>query len=565
MTLKKSATCQIFIYGSCVSRDTFEFLGSDFNLLYYVARQSFISSGNQTPELDELIPQLDSAFQNRMVRGDIFGNAYQLLEDFGEQADVIVIDLIDERGGVIETDGGYVSKLAEMWSGGGNNVLSGNRHIAFGTDLHFELWANAADRLAQLASSHGWLPKIIVLETPWAERDDKGEAVAFPEWMMNPGAANRLYARYYAHLRNLGFRVVRLPQGFSRTTFDHKWGASPFHYVEEAYRFLADAIEDVVAREAKHDFPQLLHMGRRAIEDWGGSRAITVEDLDELPEFEPGTLTAFTLTINGYPIDFLVEDNSSDTTLVSFHAALGTKQKKLPVFTGRSISDGLGLNRIFISDPSLLAGEDLGLAWFLGTKDLLLEPVLEQIIESFQRALKARHLVFFGMSGGGFAALNFSRMFPGSLAIPVNPQTNVLMYAEDHWWNFAASCFSAKDKKDARRMISGIPSINLCEIYASGTENITLYVQNSKDPHVASHLIPWCEATRWAKTNRLLLGNWGEGHVPPPGPVLRQLLSGLTPSHGDWRKYFGLLNNLGLDVMVPNRKSVSNRSPYCKE
>jgi hypothetical protein len=29
-------------------------------------------------------------------------------------------------------------------------------------------------------------------------------------------------------------------------------------------------------------------------------------------------------------------------------------------------------------------------------------------------------------------------------------------------------------------------------------------------------------------------GSWGAGHVPPPAPVLRQMLDAVAGVHGDW-------------------------------
>src|SRR5699024_11175643 len=88
------------IYGSCVTRDTFEFLGDDFLLKSYVARQSVISAGTQTSDTLPMLDPIASAFQKRMVEGDLKGNLYETLDTQASQADLLVIDLIDERGGV---------------------------------------------------------------------------------------------------------------------------------------------------------------------------------------------------------------------------------------------------------------------------------------------------------------------------------------------------------------------------------------------------------------------------------------------------------------------------------
>ena len=58
--------------------------------------------------------------------------------------DVVLIDLIDERGGVIPLGGGYVTKLSEMWGAGGREIAAaGLPLLEFGTDPHFTAWSAA--------------------------------------------------------------------------------------------------------------------------------------------------------------------------------------------------------------------------------------------------------------------------------------------------------------------------------------------------------------------------------------------------------------------------------------
>lgn len=553
-TLKK----QILIYGSCVSRDTFEFLDRRFELLQYIARQSFISVGNESPQVDRQIPRLKSAFQERMVRGDIYGDAVRKIAEVGEDADLIVFDLIDERGGVIETSTGYVSKLAEVWNAGGKQVLEKNKHIAFGTDEHFALWRPAADRIIDLLRSRNWLQKSVVLRTPWVDRDSEGQTVHYPDWMMDPKVANSRYQKYYDYLLANGLKIVSLPDSIAETTPDHKWGPSPFHYSERGYRYLAQELERLLEDLDSHR-PVRATLSRRQTHGWGSFREY---HYGSTLDIATGVLTPITIRIDDYPVDLLVENNRSTTTLVIFHAALGQKQKFLPVFTGRSISDGIGVNRIFVSDASLLAGEDIGLAWYLGTRDLLLEAVIEELVECLQESFSAKNLVFFGMSGGGFAALNYSRMFPGSLAIPVNPQTNILKYNAAHWTKFAENCFGVEGEVAARQLIEDIPSSNQCGVYESSTANRVLYVQNAKDPHVISHMLPWLRSTQWAKEHKLIMEDWGNGHQPPPAPFLRAMLSPLDSSNGDWDNYFEQLIGAGINVVDPSFGVVKQASPY---
>ncbi|KQU68203.1 DUF6270 domain-containing protein [Phycicoccus sp. Root101] len=245
------AETRVLIYGSCVSRDTFEFLPDGHTLLAYVARQSAISVGSPAAGVKAQLTELPSAFQNRMVAGDVKGDLLDVLGRVAPQVDVLLVDLIDERGGVIAIGGGHVTKLAEMWAAGGRTATRGGRHIPFGTDEHFALWVPAVDAVVTRIAELGLLPRTVVLRTPWASLLDDGGQVPVPGWMTPPDEANLQYARYFDHLTELGLSVVELPEDLARSTTEHQWGPSPFHYTAQAYEHLASGITETVAAGAE--------------------------------------------------------------------------------------------------------------------------------------------------------------------------------------------------------------------------------------------------------------------------------------------------------------------------
>ena len=181
--------------------------------------------------------------------------------------------------------------------------------------------------------------------------------------MTAPAEANRAYERYFGYLGRLGLRVVTLPHELAHTSRDHEWGASPFHYQDAAYEYFAREISSAVeteegkSEEDAADGAPRLHLERRDTSAWGD-----FTDLESPEEIAGADLRSGFLTVwqDGLPFDLLVDDIGAETTLVSFHAALGGSGLKPPIFTARTVSDGLGLNRIFVSDPGLLAGKDLG-------------------------------------------------------------------------------------------------------------------------------------------------------------------------------------------------------------
>lgn len=525
-----SAPVGTMIYGSCVTRDTFEFLGDDFLLKSYVARQSVISAGNQTMGILPKLNPIVSAFQKRMVEGDLEGNLYKTLDRMADQANLLVIDLIDERGGIIDFGNGrYVSKLAEFWSAGGREASRGRTQINFGSDEHFLRWTKGIQRLVGELLRLEMFDRTVVIKAPWASLTDNDEPFDVPSWMLDPHEANELYERYYDYLEVVGLPLITLPDHLVRTSESHQWGVSPYHYAESAYVYIAAELRKfALSLRAPRSYEGL---PRRNPAAWG----------DFTPLKSPGGFSnvrdangLFTVTHHGLPIDLMVEDNGSNTTLVSFSAALGQAPLNPPLFTGRSASASLGMNRLFVSDPGLLCSNDLGLAWYLGTKQVNLTQNLVEIIHAVQDRLGAHHLVFFGMSGGGFASLNVSHEFPGSLAVPVNPQTRILDYAKVHWQAMAEACFGARGEGGALNILEAHHRADQREVYSRGYSNTVIYVQNSQDSHVTYQMIPWLEAIGWKGDVHVLVEKWGNGHVPPKPETLRQLLGSINQVDGDW-------------------------------
>jgi len=139
--------------------------------------------------------------------------------------------------------------------------------------------------------------------------------------------------------------------------------------------------------------------------------------------------------------DFIIENNNSDTTIFFFHANISREGKELPFFMGNRVMSGKKVNRVFISDPSLLMSETLSLAWYSGVFDnVKVQDVLLKSIHKIIFTLESKKNIFFGPSNGGFAALYFSWFFPNSLAFVMNPQTRISDFTFNAVQQYAKSC-----------------------------------------------------------------------------------------------------------------------------
>ncbi|MDD1477229.1 DUF6270 domain-containing protein [Arthrobacter sp. H16F315] len=237
----------LMIYGSCVSRDAFPLLDPEFRLVSYVARQSMISAMSKPTDL---LPgdALSSAFQDRSLVGDIRSNLLQLVRRFAGDLDVLVIDLTDERLGVVRLpDGSHVTRSHELVSSERLKAVQGRtQDIRILTERHWTLWESAATRLLGALSQMGLREKTVILNTPWAETTHGGEP-APPFWNFDTPEVNAYFSECCAHMRSLGFKVVDLPEDLRYAAADHKWGAAPYHFEDSAIAWIADQIQETAA------------------------------------------------------------------------------------------------------------------------------------------------------------------------------------------------------------------------------------------------------------------------------------------------------------------------------
>lgn len=235
-------TPRILVYGSCVSRDTLEYMPKPVTIVKYIARQSLISNGNQAAPSAATVPTLDSSFQRRVTDDDRLGNAVMSIASLAGETDLLLIDFTDERGGVYHLGGGtFMTRSVERVAHGADTAFSDR--IAFGTPEHLVLWTGAFQRLVATLRASGLLSRTIALALPWARETVMGDPT--PEsFGMSADQANRLFRPYYRLLRRSPIRVIR-PVPWRRLMADpeHRWGLAPFHYTQDVYRSVSGKLE----------------------------------------------------------------------------------------------------------------------------------------------------------------------------------------------------------------------------------------------------------------------------------------------------------------------------------
>lgn len=281
------------IFGSCVSRDTAEFM-PEVEVVAYVARHSVTSlhSPHGTDGLD--ISGLTSAFQKRMVTSDLKGTGARRIVEKANDLDFVLIDLVDERRGFWRfPDGTTMTNSLEIESCGAAREARrvGARLVEFGTDEHFAAWKVGFEQLmAELKEASLW-ERTILLDIEWAGAVDgaphpqndglaklgrswrrlqrgvreagrglsngRGVAEAWQnlrivkpteaeEYADRALSANADYIRYRRNAQSLTESSVTRVSSDVRIARDHKWGPQPFHYRHADYESIVKSIREKV-------------------------------------------------------------------------------------------------------------------------------------------------------------------------------------------------------------------------------------------------------------------------------------------------------------------------------
>lgn len=282
---------RIDIWGSCVSRDTLEFM-PDFAVGTYVARQSAIVALAPANELSAPLDELESDFQRRMLAGDMRSDAGDRLET--HSAACVLVDLVDERRGVWQLPNGtYLTNSVEAFHTGIDQwgPAMGARLIEFGTDEHFELWRRGFTLVVRRITSTG--KPIVLLDIAWAEvfegqtpphglvsfvssagRRSQRKAGHFLRTIKRERSvvagvaglsaaptttgdgyvkvareANYKYRRYIETAQKLANVTIRRTSDAVRMNRTHKWGIGPYHYSDHDYERIRDDLYKVLSRK----------------------------------------------------------------------------------------------------------------------------------------------------------------------------------------------------------------------------------------------------------------------------------------------------------------------------
>lgn len=278
---------------------------------------------------------------------------------------------------------------------------------------------------------------------------------------------------------------------------------------------------------------------------------------DPSQDWAPGRNVVVDLPIPGssVPLTVRVAVGPAPGIFVTFHGAVNRTQRAIPVFDMGGVGH-LPFTTVAISDPTLSLNDELINAWYLGGRDLPVQAAIRTLIRDLGSWSGGQRVVMLGGSGGGFAALLYSGQSPGSIAIAINPQTNAVAARGAQWRRYVTACWQD------RYPVELLGEVNLASMYALGTRNLAIYLQNSTDRfHMVNHLAPFLSSVGEENMKRILISAipWhDDGHHRPPLPhITRWALAAMAStdelSAGKVRQLFETLETTNSQRSVLER------------
>ena len=247
---RENAVSRVAIIGSCITRDLWPILGEAPRDLLYVSRTSLPSLFSDPPgevEVAETPPPPLKRHQHNALAADLTKTALAAL--VAHAPSHIIFDFIDERFDLMAMRGACVTRSWELEASGylAQPVFDGARDVPRLSGGCDQLWGDAADELADLLAATPLRDATLILhEARWADRylDADGASADFDaEIEILPGRTaraadhNALLDRYQAGLaaRLPDLARVSVPPELRLASVSHRWGLSPFHYVDAYY------------------------------------------------------------------------------------------------------------------------------------------------------------------------------------------------------------------------------------------------------------------------------------------------------------------------------------------
>lgn len=187
----------------------------------------------------------------------------------------------------------------------------------------------------------------------------------------------------------------------------------------------------------------------------------------------------------------------TDRLFIMLNGAVDRKKTPLPVFARWNWGRVLGGHVLAVCDPTLYLDEELNIGWFVGRRHWNpLDALLRTVATVRERLnISGDRSIYYGSSGGGFAALCASSREPGGRALVINPQTEIVQY----YGRFVTRIAKVFDPQQTAQQLrtefplrwSAIAAVQNAR--AAHRAPRVFYAQNVTDAwHHKHHFLPFC-------------------------------------------------------------------------
>lgn len=236
------------ILGSCVTRDAFENSDVfDVKLFGYHARSSFatLSNDNLLKKVNQenlaLLESINSPFRRRMVKNDFNNTVLKAVS--GEGFDKVIIDLIDERFHLAVIDNKVVTRSTEFLASG----IKVKSSINTFSDKFFELWCQGFDKFIEIYKKNHKLEDLIVNQVYWATHTSDDKPLDQEKFPLDLTSNHNLKLdRMYSYMNRVipCENFLKFNDDVLQVDQDHKWGISPFHYIDQYYDTMLSMLKE---------------------------------------------------------------------------------------------------------------------------------------------------------------------------------------------------------------------------------------------------------------------------------------------------------------------------------
>lgn len=228
----------IDIFGSCVSRDVFNFdKACKYDIRSYFSRSSLVSLYS-TPidiSLEDIASEdtnLLNNFAKKMVHHDLTKKFRTHIKE--SPAPYLIIDFIDERFNVIRNGDTYFTESLDFVKS--NCGLSGEK---IGGSMKTALWKYKAKLFIEDIVFYYEPQKIILHKAFWRNQyiAKDGVALMFKDQRIPFHDRNNELLRIYYDFIEINIPNLKIIEINDFYTYEmHEWGLAPFHYQDEYYR-----------------------------------------------------------------------------------------------------------------------------------------------------------------------------------------------------------------------------------------------------------------------------------------------------------------------------------------